>query len=35
MDWIITLIVVVGGYYIIEMALAHREKMAKIKKDDK
>lgn len=35
MDWLTALVVIIGGYYILDLALTHREKMAKLKKDDK
>lgn len=34
MDWVLALVLVIGGYYIVELILNHREKMAQIKKDN-
>jgi hypothetical protein len=34
MDWILALVLVIGGYYIIELILKHRERMAQLTKKD-
>jgi len=35
MDWLVTIILIVGIYYILDLAFSHRERMAQLKNKNK